>query len=63
MSKLAHSNEATMQEIEQRSMFSPESDLSKAEAFEILEAAGVYDLPWDKALDAEFSRWQYFNRK
>jgi hypothetical protein len=66
MGKLAHSNEATMDEIEQRSLFQRDEGgyrMSDKEAFEILFDADVSEIKWDSALNAEFVQWQYFNIK
>lgn len=63
MSKLAHSNQETMDEIEQRAMFALDSDLSEDEAFEILDAAGIGEIKWSESLNKDYSQWQYFNLK
>lgn len=66
MSKLAHSNEETMAEIEQRALFKPDENgyrLSDKEAFEMLFDNGVNEIKWDSALNGEFIQWQYFNIK
>lgn len=61
MSKLAHSNEETMQQIEWNAMM--EDGISKDEAFEILHAAGVDEITWNRALDDEYTHWVYVNIK
>lgn len=63
MSKLAHSNEEMMLEIEQRALFAIDSDLSEDEAFEILSAAGIDEIKWSKSLDYDYAKWMYFNLK
>lgn len=66
MSKLAHSNQETMDEIEQRALFSRDEDgykMSQSEAFEIIHAAGVDEIKWNSALDDEYTHWQYINIK
>lgn len=66
MSKLAHSNQETMDEIEQRSLFQRDEDgykMSDKEAFEILHENGVDEIKWDSALQTEYMQWVYFNIK
>lgn len=66
MSKLAHSCEETMEEIEQRGLFQRGESgyrMSDAEAFETLHAAGVDEIKWDEALQGEYTQWVYFNIK
>lgn len=63
MSKLSHSNQDTMEEIEMRALFSASSDISQDEAFEILAAAGVDEIKWDTGLNNEYMTWIYLNIK
>ncbi len=65
MSKLAHSNQDTMDEIEQRALFTldPENRISESEAFEILDAAGIDEIKWDAGLNNEYMQWIYLNIK
>lgn len=66
MSKLAHSNEATMSEIEQRALFQRDESgyrMSEKEAFEVLFNADISEITWDSTLNGEFIQWQYFNIK
>ncbi len=67
MSKLAHSNQDTMDEIEMRNLFQqtePDSQrISHDEAFEILDAAGIKEIAWSDTLNAEFAQWLYLNIK
>lgn len=60
MSKLAHSNQETMDEIDQRHLF---DEFSHYEAFEMLDAEGVQEIKWSEALNAEYSTWIYLNIK
>lgn len=63
MSKLAHSNEETMEQIEINAMFGRESGISENEAYEILFDN---DVPVEKlpaARQHEYLTWQYFNIK
>lgn len=59
MSKLAHSNQETMDEIEQRALFDIDSDISENEAFEIIHAAGVDEIKWSKSLNNDYMTWMY----
>jgi len=50
-------------EIEQRALFSLDSNLSQDEAFEILDAEGVDEIKWSKSLNADYATWMYLNLK
>jgi hypothetical protein len=63
MSRLAHSNDDTMEEIEQRALFDHDSDINEDEAFEILHAAGVDEIKWSDSLNNSYIQWVYFNIK
>jgi len=63
MSKLAHSCQETMDEIEQRALFAIDSDISEDEAFEILDANGVDEIKWSKRLNNDYMHWIYLNIK
>lgn len=66
MSKLAHSNEATMEEIEQRNLFKRDESghrLSDHECFQTLHEAGIDEIKWDNGLNDEYTIWVYFNIK
>ena len=63
MSKLAHSNQTTMDEIEQRSLFHHESELCNDAAFEILATNDINEITWSNSLNAEYALWQYYNLK
>lgn len=60
MSKLAHSCQETMDEIEQRALF---DECGDDEAFEILADAGVDVIKWSASLNDEYMRWIYLNIK
>lgn len=61
MSKLAHSNEPTMHQIEWNAMM--QDGMSEDEAFECLDAAGVDEITWSNSLNREYMQWVYFNIK
>lgn len=63
MSKLAHSCQETMDEIEQRALFDYGNGISEDEAFEILDAAGVDEIKWSNSLNNEYALWMYLNLK
>lgn len=63
MSKLAHSNQDTMDEVAARALFAHDSDLSEDEAFEILEANGIDTITWSDTLDMRYGQWMYLNLK
>ncbi len=48
---------------EQKVLFSPCSNLSYSEAFEILDADGVNEISWDDELNGAYLGWVYFNIK
>ncbi len=53
----------TLTEQEQRDLFKPDSLMSHAEAFEILNSFNVDRIEWDEKLDGEYGQWIYFNVK
>ena len=61
MSKLAHSCQETMDEIEQRAHY--EDCRSDDEFFEDLDAAGIDEIKWDESLNQDYAQWMYFNLK
>lgn len=61
MSKVAQ--QITMNEAEERALFSGCSNISEDEAFEILEADGINFITWSPALNRKYALWQYFTLK
>lgn len=51
------------EEIEMRAMFDRDSNLTREEAFEILETEGVKSIDWDNELNRAYSDWIYLNLK
>ena len=63
MSKLAHSNDDTMEQIEINALFSLESHIPENEAYEILFNAEVPSEKLPAAYQNTYMLWQYYNIK
>lgn len=60
MSKLAHSNQETMDQVEERYLL---NTLQMDEAFSIFSLAGIKEIKWSEEYNLEYALWQYFNLK
>lgn len=61
MSKLAHSNQETMDEINQRNRYS--ECHNDDEFFEELDAAGIDEIKWSDSLNNQYMQWIYLHIK
>ena len=60
---MSKAQQKTMNEAEERALFSGCSDLGEDEAFEILDAAGINFITWSPSLNRRYALWQYFTTK